>query len=77
MRTLDATDKDVSIGGAGLAAAAIELGLVEELCFSLGTVHPNAPSRSRKRTNLRRCLWLLDVQNRAVPQGSYPVTSPS
>jgi dihydrofolate reductase len=28
---LDATDKDVSIGGAGLAAAAIELGLVEEL----------------------------------------------
>ncbi|HEX6712695.1 MAG TPA: dihydrofolate reductase family protein, partial [Thermoleophilaceae bacterium] len=29
--TLDATDKDVSIGGAGLAAAAIELGLVHEL----------------------------------------------
>jgi dihydrofolate reductase len=28
---LDATDKDVSIGGAGLAAAAIELGLVGEL----------------------------------------------
>src|SRR5919206_4873671 len=28
---LGATDKDVSIGGAGLAAAAIELGLVEEL----------------------------------------------
>src|SRR5205823_13744592 len=28
---LDATDKDVSIGGAGLAAAAVELGLVEEL----------------------------------------------
>ena len=27
---LDATDKDVSIGGAGLAAAAIELGLVDE-----------------------------------------------
>ena len=26
-----ATDKDVSIGGAGLAAAAIELGLVDEL----------------------------------------------
>ena len=25
---LDATEKDVSIGGAGLAAAAIELGLV-------------------------------------------------
>ncbi|HKH22864.1 MAG TPA: dihydrofolate reductase family protein, partial [Solirubrobacterales bacterium] len=25
------TDKDVSIGGAGLAAAAIELGLVDEL----------------------------------------------
>ncbi len=28
---LEATDKDVSIGGAGLAAAAIELGLVDEL----------------------------------------------
>ena len=28
---LDATDKDVSIGGAGLAAAAIELGPVDEL----------------------------------------------
>ena len=28
---LDATDKDVSIGGVGLAAAAIELGLVVEL----------------------------------------------
>ncbi|MGB3632840.1 MAG: dihydrofolate reductase family protein [Rubrobacteraceae bacterium] len=29
--TLDATDKDVEIGGAGLAAQAIELGLVDEL----------------------------------------------
>jgi dihydrofolate reductase len=28
---LDATDKDVAIGGAGLAAAAIELGIVDEL----------------------------------------------
>jgi len=28
---LDAIDKDVSIGGAGLTAAAIELGLVDEL----------------------------------------------
>src|SRR4029453_3938417 len=28
---LDATDEDVEIGGAGLAAAAIELGLVDEL----------------------------------------------
>ena len=28
---LDATDKDVAIGGPGLAAAAIELGLVDEL----------------------------------------------
>ncbi len=28
---LDATDKDVEIGGAGLAAAAIDLGLVDEL----------------------------------------------
>jgi dihydrofolate reductase len=30
---LDATGKDVSIGGAGLAAAAIGLGLVDELCM--------------------------------------------
>jgi dihydrofolate reductase len=30
-RPRHATDKDVSIGGAGLAAAAIELGLVDEL----------------------------------------------
>jgi dihydrofolate reductase len=30
-RAIDATDRDVSIGGAGLAAAAIELGLVDEL----------------------------------------------
>ena len=28
---MDATDKDVSIGGGGLAAAAIELGLADEL----------------------------------------------
>ena len=28
---LEATDKDVAIGGAGLGAAAIELGLVDEL----------------------------------------------
>jgi dihydrofolate reductase len=28
---LDATDKDVSIGGAGLAAAAVELGLGDDL----------------------------------------------
>jgi dihydrofolate reductase len=28
---LDATDKDVSIGGAGVAATAIDLGLVDEL----------------------------------------------
>src|SRR4051795_3278913 len=28
---LDATDKDVAIGGAGLAAQAVELGLVDEL----------------------------------------------
>jgi dihydrofolate reductase len=28
---LDATDKDVEIGGAGLAAGTIELGLVDEL----------------------------------------------
>ena len=30
---LDATDQDVEIGGAGLAAAAIELGLIDEMCM--------------------------------------------
>jgi dihydrofolate reductase len=36
---LDATENDVSIGGAGLAAAAIELGLVDELrMFRVGVV---------------------------------------
>jgi dihydrofolate reductase len=30
---LGATDKDVAIGGAGLAAQAVELGLVDELCM--------------------------------------------
>ena len=30
---LEATDKDVAVGGAGLAAAAIRLGLVDELCL--------------------------------------------
>jgi hypothetical protein len=38
---LDATDKDVSIGGAGLAAAAIELGLVDE--------PKNVPQSGRRR----------------------------
>jgi dihydrofolate reductase len=31
LAALGATDKDVSIGGAGLAAGALELGLVDEL----------------------------------------------
>ena len=35
---VDATDKDVSIGGAGLAAAAIGLGLVDELRMFRGPV---------------------------------------
>jgi dihydrofolate reductase len=35
---LDATDKDVGIGGAGMAAAAIELGLVDELRVFLNPV---------------------------------------
>src|SRR3954469_18328187 len=35
---IDATDKDVAIGGAALAAAAIELGLVDELRILLNPV---------------------------------------
>jgi hypothetical protein len=43
---LDATGKDVSIGGAGLAAAAIELGLVDELrMFCSASRWPRHPPR--------------------------------
>jgi dihydrofolate reductase len=67
---LDATDKDVSIGGAGLAAAAIELGLVDELrLFRYPVVRPadssvstlahagvllHAPRHSPRQANPRR-----------------------
>ena len=42
---LDATDNDVGLGGAGLAAAAIELGLVDELrMFGYPVVGGGTPS---------------------------------
>jgi hypothetical protein len=47
---LDATDKDVSIGGAGLAAAAIELGLVDELLMSAIRSSSVAARRSCRRS---------------------------
>jgi dihydrofolate reductase len=43
---LDATDKDVAIGGAGLAAQAIGLGLVDELRILRRSCRPS-PNRSR------------------------------
>jgi len=46
---LDATDKDVSIGGAGLAAAAIELGLVDELRWGSRTTVPRTRPGARRR----------------------------
>jgi dihydrofolate reductase len=54
---LDATDKDVSIGGAGLAAAAIGLGLVDELIAGAPVAlvdHARALSTSRGPDGARR-----------------------
>jgi dihydrofolate reductase len=49
---LDATDKDVSIDGAGLAATAVELGLVDELrMFRPNGDSPSQVERTRKRFN--------------------------
>jgi dihydrofolate reductase len=47
---LGATDKDVSIGGAGLAAAAIELGLVDELRIFRNRSSSVAARRSCRRS---------------------------
>ena len=48
---LDATDKDVSIGGAGLAAAAIELGVVDELrMFRSSSVAARSSCRRSPKT---------------------------
>jgi len=46
----DATDTDVSIGGAGLAAAAFELGLVDELRLFAIWSSSLAASRSCRRS---------------------------
>jgi riboflavin biosynthesis pyrimidine reductase len=47
---LDATDKDVEIGGAGLAAGAIELGLVDELHIFRNSVLVGGGRRSCRRS---------------------------
>ena len=47
---LNATDKDVSIGGAGLAASAIQLGLVDELRMFRYPVVIAAARRSCRRS---------------------------
>ena len=47
---LDATDKDVQIGGAGLAAQAIELGLVDELRMFRHPVVVGGGTRSSRRS---------------------------
>ncbi len=47
---LDATDKDVSIGGANLAAAAIEISLVDELRISASQLSSVAARRSCPRS---------------------------
>ncbi len=51
---LNATDKGVSIGGAGLAASAIQLGLVDELQLRLLTQNPTVKRRSRGTPACRR-----------------------
>jgi dihydrofolate reductase len=53
---LDATDKDVGIGGAGLAAAAIQLGLVDELHMFRNPVvvgHQTRPAETARNQDLR------------------------
>ena len=47
---LDATEKDVEVGGAGLAAQAIELGLVDELRMFRNPVVVGGGSRSSRRS---------------------------
>ena len=47
---LDATEKDVGIGGAGLAAAAVELGLVDELRMFRHPVVVGGGRRSCRRS---------------------------
>jgi dihydrofolate reductase len=47
---LAATDKDVEIGGAGLAATAIELGLVEELPMFRNPIVVGGGSRFCRRS---------------------------
>jgi dihydrofolate reductase len=47
---LDATDKDVEIGGAGLASGAIELGLVDELHISATRSSSAGARRSCRRS---------------------------
>ena len=47
---IDAADKDVGIGGAGLAAAVIELGLVDELCMFRYRSSSVAARRSCRRS---------------------------
>ena len=47
---LDVADKDVSIGGAGLAAAAIELGLVDELRIFRTPIVVGGGTRSCRRS---------------------------
>ena len=54
---LDATDKDVGIGGAGLAAAAIELGLVDELRMFRNPVSSVAACRSCRSPKTFRWTW--------------------
>jgi dihydrofolate reductase len=57
-----ATDKDVSIGGAGLAAAAIELGLVDDLrMFRNPVVHIRLGFKSTAPLRISAgAQWLCD-----------------
>jgi dihydrofolate reductase len=58
---LDATDKDVSIGGAGLAAAAVELGLVDELRMFRNPVVVGGGTPFLPRCSSSRSAWLQTV----------------
>src|SRR3954469_22958817 len=65
---LDATDKDVEVGGAGLAAAAIELGLVDEL-----RMFRYLPVRSPAVGRMKRAI----VQSSSLSMTSWDMSSSS
>jgi hypothetical protein len=62
---LDATDKDVGIGGAGPAGAATELGLVDELRM-LAIRSSSVAARPSCRRSPKTCGWTWSRPGRSA-----------